>query len=227
MTWFKVDDSFYDHPKVFDAPDCAVALWIRAGTWAARSGTDGFVPAGLAGRMCDDPARAAKELVDRGLWEEVAGGYRFHDWSDYQPSAASVKELRAKRAEAGKRGGQARAANQTSSKVQASASPVASGLLKQSSTPARPEGSGGTGSSLGEGLVTRTREEPPPRCPQHLEAATTAPCGPCGDARRVRERWERSEADRRRTQPMCKQHRGQPAHTCGLCRAERLAGVDG
>lgn len=224
MTWFKIDDSFYDHPKVFDAPDCAVALWVRAGTWAARSGTDGFVPAGLANRMCDDPARAVKELVQRGLWSEVSGGYRFHDWSDYQPSAASVKELRAKRAEAGKRGGHARAANQTSSKSQALASPVASDLLKQSSTPTRPVGTGGKGEYLGEQTVTRAKvEEPPLRCPQHIEAPTSGPCGPCGDARRVRERWERGESDRRRTQQQCRQHRGQPAHSCGLCRAELLA----
>jgi hypothetical protein len=52
MTWFKIDDSFYDHPKVFDAPDCAVALWTRAGTWSARNLTDGFVPTGMPARFC-------------------------------------------------------------------------------------------------------------------------------------------------------------------------------
>lgn len=30
VAWFNVDDSFYDHPKVWDAPDCAVSLWARA-----------------------------------------------------------------------------------------------------------------------------------------------------------------------------------------------------
>jgi hypothetical protein len=68
MTWFKIDDSFYDHPKVFDAPDCAVALWTRAGTWSARNLTDGFVPTGMPARLCDDPDTAVKELVRRGLW---------------------------------------------------------------------------------------------------------------------------------------------------------------
>lgn len=110
MTWFKVDDSFYDHPKVFDAPDCAVALWTRAGCWSARNLTDGFVPANLPARLCDDPDTAVKDLVHRGLWSRVSGGYRFHDWSAYQPSAEDVRDLRAKRAAAGRRGGQAKAA---------------------------------------------------------------------------------------------------------------------
>src|SRR5689334_21193351 len=90
MTWFKVDDSFYDHPKIFDAPDCAVALWTRAGTWSARSLTDGFVPAGLPARFCDDPERGVRELVTRGLWKRTKGGYLFHDWSVYQPTKEEV-----------------------------------------------------------------------------------------------------------------------------------------
>jgi len=86
MTWFKVDDSFYDHPKVFDAPDCAVALWTRAGTWSARNLTDGFVPTGMPARLCDDPERAVRELINRGLWSRSRGGYQFHDWAQYQPT---------------------------------------------------------------------------------------------------------------------------------------------
>ncbi len=95
MAWFKVDDSFYDHPKVFDAPDCAVALWVRAGSWASRNLTDGFVPTGMPRRLCDDPDTAAKDLVKRGLWDEVEGGYRFHDWSVQQPSRVKVLGERA------------------------------------------------------------------------------------------------------------------------------------
>lgn len=135
MTWFKIDDSFYDHPKVFDAPDCAVALWTRAGTWSARNLTDGFVPTGMPARLCDDHDTAVKELVRRGLWLRTSGGHRFHDWGNYQPSAESVKDLREKRATAGKAGGQAKAAKQPPSKPLASASTVA----KQNAAPTRPD----------------------------------------------------------------------------------------
>lgn len=104
MTWFKVDDSFYDHPKVFDAPDCALALWLRAGAWSARSLTDGFVPAKLPARLCDDPDTAVKELVDRGLWLRAKGGYQFHDWDEYQPRREEVLAAQAKKSSGGKIG---------------------------------------------------------------------------------------------------------------------------
>ena len=144
MTWFKVDDSFYDHPKVFDAPDCALALWVRAGTWSARNLTNGFVPAGMPARLCDDPDTAVADLLRRGLWLRAkGGGYQFHDWADYQPTAAQVLELREKRAEAGRKGGLAKADKQTSSKSQASAS----GGAKQNAAPTRPDPSPSSGSS--------------------------------------------------------------------------------
>ncbi len=94
MTWFKVDDSFYDHLKVFDAPDCAVALWVRAGAWAARNLTDGFVPSGMPARLCDDADTAVRELVRRKLWSRVKDGFRFHDWTKYQPTRESVEHDR-------------------------------------------------------------------------------------------------------------------------------------
>ena len=48
MPWFKVDDGFYDHPKVLEAGNAAVGLWLRCATWSARQLTDGHVPAAIA-----------------------------------------------------------------------------------------------------------------------------------------------------------------------------------
>lgn len=164
MTWFKIDDSFYDHPKVYDAPDCAVALWTRAGAWCARNLTDGFVPSGMPARLCDDPDTAVKELVRRGLWLRASGGFRFHDWATYQPSKEAVEKLRAARAAAGKRGGQAKAAKQNAGKPLAIASPVA----KQNATPTRPSPST---KEKGEGALRRP-------CPRH-QGQYAAHCGLC------------------------------------------------
>lgn len=219
MTWFKVDDSFYDHPKVFDAPDCAVALWTRAGTWSARNLTNGFVPAGMPARLCDDPDTAVKELVRRGLWSRVSGGYQFHDWKVYQPSSEEVTALRAKRAEAGRKGGLAKAAKQTASKPVASARQVA----KQNATPTRPEGSVVTVGTKGDLSVTRAREEPPSKCLEHQHLAKPPPCGPCADARRAADAWQAQKRARLDEAPKCRIHRGQPAHNCGPCRADALA----
>jgi len=108
MPWFKVDDSFYDHPKVFDASDAAIALWTRAGSWAARNLTDGFVPSAMLARLCGDGKRAAAELCDRGLWQRAKGGYLFHDWSDFQPTKEAVDNDRKLKAERQKRWREAR-----------------------------------------------------------------------------------------------------------------------
>jgi hypothetical protein len=104
VTWFKVDDSFYDHPKVFDAPDSAVALWVRAGTWSARNSQGGFVPTKMPARLCDDPETAVRELLDRGLWKRTKGGYRFHDWETYQPTREEAIAAQQKQSSGGRLG---------------------------------------------------------------------------------------------------------------------------
>jgi hypothetical protein len=104
MPWFKVDDSFYDHPKVWDAPDCAVALWVRAGSWSARNLQDGFVPARMPARFCDDPEKAVRELLERGLWRRTKGGFLFHDWDRYQPTREEAIATRDKKSSGGRIG---------------------------------------------------------------------------------------------------------------------------
>lgn len=107
--WFKVDDSFFSNPKTAMLSDGATALWLRSGSWSAQQLTDGFIPARMVSmfRGSDDSVR---ELCDVGLWErdDERDGYRFHDWSDYQPDGEEVDALRRKRSEAGKRGANSR-----------------------------------------------------------------------------------------------------------------------
>lgn len=104
MAWFKVDDGFYDNPKVVGIPHEAIALWLLAGTWASKQLTDGSVPAAMVGRLgCS--LDAAEALVEAGLWDRFNGDYQFHDWDDYQPTRADVEERRRVRAEAGRKGG--------------------------------------------------------------------------------------------------------------------------
>ena len=89
MPWFKVDDSLALHPKVTQAGNTAMGLWIRAGAWSAQHLTDGYVPhyilSPLGGRLAD-----AKRLVAVGLWVDFDGGWKFHDWRKFQPSRAEV-----------------------------------------------------------------------------------------------------------------------------------------
>lgn len=68
----------------------AVSLWVRAGSYCARHDTTGYVPAGVV-RILGYQPEAARELVKSGMWREVEGGFRFHEWrkhqdGDYRPN---------------------------------------------------------------------------------------------------------------------------------------------
>src|ERR1700712_4958466 len=98
MPWLKVDDGFPSHEKVMALSEgpCradAIALWVFAGCWSSHALRDGFVPTGVI-RAYGFHLEAASELVRVGLWLAADGGFRFHDWADYQPSAAQVEERR-------------------------------------------------------------------------------------------------------------------------------------
>lgn len=110
MAWFKVDDQLAFNAKIVAAGNEAMGLWVRAGSWSAAQLTDGFVPNHMAIAMANGMAKecGADALVMAGLWHEVEGGYQFHDWSEFQPSAEAEKEKRRKRSLAGQKGAAAR-----------------------------------------------------------------------------------------------------------------------
>lgn len=101
MPFFQIDDQFHSHPKTAWLSDGAVALWTRAGSHCAAYLTDGFVDDDTVKRLGGKP-RAIEQLLTvkpphtSPLWFRVDGGYQFHDWEHYQPTAAEVKENRRK-----------------------------------------------------------------------------------------------------------------------------------
>lgn len=94
MTWFKVDDQLAFNMKVLSAGNAAMGLWVRAGSWSAAQLSDGVVPAPIVAALGGTPDDAAA-LVEAGLWHEDDGGWRFHDWAEYQPTRAQVLAERA------------------------------------------------------------------------------------------------------------------------------------
>lgn len=98
IAWFKVDDHLYSHPKWLTLPKGARALWVTAGSWCSGQLLDGFIPSGVLS-MLGGTRSEAMHLVNNGLWREVKDGYRFHDWSAYQPTKKDVMDKRAKDAE--------------------------------------------------------------------------------------------------------------------------------
>lgn len=99
MTWFKVDDTLPFHSKVVAAGNSAMGLWVRAGAWSAQMLTDGFVPDHMLTVLSGGCPEQVDALVTSGLCYRVDAGVRLHDWSDWQPSAASVLERRRQEAE--------------------------------------------------------------------------------------------------------------------------------
>ncbi len=95
VTWFKVDDGFYSHPKTLVLSPQAVALWVRAGSYCGRHLTDGLVPRHVLSLLQGDEAQAS-ELVAAGLWLDHVEGYLFHDWVMYQPTRGKVETEREK-----------------------------------------------------------------------------------------------------------------------------------
>ncbi|UTA70429.1 hypothetical protein J3S22_06340 [Corynebacterium aurimucosum] len=98
MPWFKVDDGFYDHPKVENLPMAARGLWLTCGVWCAKHLTDGVISAKRVRALGGTPAQI-KALIKNGLWVEGkddsgAKCYAFHDWFDMQPSREQIYEKR-------------------------------------------------------------------------------------------------------------------------------------
>lgn len=125
MGYVKIDDAFPDHGKFLEAGPLAGYLALCAIAWSNRNRTDGFIPAVQVKRLAsfdelevvDDgvpvlgdanPWRLAEDLVLAGLWEKVERGYQIHDYLDHQNSAAEIIELSTARAEAGRKGAEAR-----------------------------------------------------------------------------------------------------------------------
>lgn len=106
--WVKVDDAFPEHRKVVEAGrhlgtygrGRVIAIWQVGICFCNRNFTDGFIdePTIRTWTLYDkrplDVAIVMAQTMpngDPGLLVRVDGGFRFHDYDDYQPSAAEVK----------------------------------------------------------------------------------------------------------------------------------------
>ena len=99
MPWFRVDDGFYDHPRIEQLPNASIGLWVKAGSWCAKHLTNGVIPASVVRRMKGTPSQVGG-LIRCGLWVETstesgAKAYAFRDWVDYQIERREVLEKRA------------------------------------------------------------------------------------------------------------------------------------
>lgn len=101
MVWVRLEDDIGDHPKLAAIDDHAFAIYVCGLAYCNRQLTDGFIPTGigLTLRHCGGKTKQAiTALVGARLWEVVDGGWRIHDFLDYQPSKETVQKERARSA---------------------------------------------------------------------------------------------------------------------------------
>lgn len=113
MSWVKLDDSFFENPKISILSDPAKVAYLEGLTYCAKELTDGFVPHKRAVGFAGKP-RIVQELVPH-LWEPVDGGFRVHDYLQYQKTRAEVLAERdaARQRMSGVRSGNVRPNNDT------------------------------------------------------------------------------------------------------------------
>lgn len=194
-TYIRVHDGMDDHPKIVGLSDGAFRLLMRAWSYCSRQLTDGRLPE-AAWRDRGTP-KSRRELVDAGLAHLPGHAchhpdcppppprhVQMHDYLEHQRSAVEVAELKRKRSEAGRKGGQSRANGQASAKqvLEQNGSKTEASTETETTTEQQPSVQGG--SHLGSG----PRTHPPlgiflDHCEQHRDDAEPGPCGLCKDRR--------------------------------------------
>lgn len=139
MPWVRIDDHYDEHPKFSKAGPLGMAMWLAGLAYCNRNLTDGFIPwskaralmsweflgpetndrgehmvytVAVTSGMSGDDATCEfviRQLIYAGLWDEADGGYRIHDYLDYQPSKQQIEDERRQKQAAGQAGGRASA----------------------------------------------------------------------------------------------------------------------
>jgi hypothetical protein len=112
MTWTKLDDGFWMHPKIVHAGNEAVGVFARLLSYCGNYLTDGTVPGAVALYIAGGQAELLEKLERADLIRLTpeTGFVEIPDWHDYNPSKAEAKARAEARSEAGRRGGQSAAA---------------------------------------------------------------------------------------------------------------------
>lgn len=114
MPWSRLDDTWYDHPKLMNLPDRqrneAAGLRDRCLSWSNRHLADGHIPMSVL-TLLGARASVVDALVTAGLFERERTGIYIHDYPDFNESRTEILERRAKLIEAGRMGGLAKKRN--------------------------------------------------------------------------------------------------------------------
>lgn len=108
MSWARLDDGFWTHPKVMIAGNTAAGIFARLLSYSGCYLTNGLVPAQIVELVVGKDKRALEALEQYGMVQRLeTGSVVIPDYLDYNPSKDDIEEIQRKRREAGKKGGRA------------------------------------------------------------------------------------------------------------------------
>jgi hypothetical protein len=108
MAWMKIETSVARHRKFIAAGPAASWLWLCGLSYCQEGSTDGFIPFDALDYLgVKSPKNLKCKLVVAGLWDEVPGGWKIHDYLEHNRSAAHINGIREERRKNGSEGGKA------------------------------------------------------------------------------------------------------------------------
>jgi hypothetical protein len=109
MSWIKLDDQIFTHPKVVELSKDAKLLYLAGLCYCGAQLTDGMITKGATRVLLatiEANCEAIASLVDSGLWEaNENGSFQVHDYLEHQSSRDEVMAVKGARAKAGQAGG--------------------------------------------------------------------------------------------------------------------------
>lgn len=91
MAWVRLHDAAMTHPKIGKLSDKAFRLWVWGLSYCQMYLTDGLIePSAIPLRL----KRASEGLLQVGLWEPYAAGFKVHDYLDWNDSKEIVMQKR-------------------------------------------------------------------------------------------------------------------------------------
>lgn len=118
----RLDTGWHAHPKILGLGLQAMGLHAWSISYCDATRSDGFIPHG-AWPALPGAGHSCKRLLDAGLWERCDGGFRLHDYLDYNRSREQIEEIAAAMRANGQAGGRASAQARAQANGQAKSSP--------------------------------------------------------------------------------------------------------
>lgn len=112
MSWTKLDDGFWMHPKVVLAGNEAAGIFARCLSYSGKYLTDGRIPEQVA-RLIAGNEQALEHVLETGFLERLSSGdFYVRDYAHYNPLRDEVEAKLEQKRSAGRKGGQARQAKE-------------------------------------------------------------------------------------------------------------------